>query len=389
MNTFIAAIRRYYTALSIGLLNTLILLVITVVLLEFVAKFLLDRQQQSSAQNTLTEKSYQVPWKDRYFLDIQNYISTTGGKQVYEPYTLWKNPDFTSPTFNIVQGYRATVNPPHSATDSVITVFAFGGSTMFCAEVPDEFTLASALSRQLHAQYPGKKFVVTNWGIPGFVRDQQVLLLSRLLMQGKRPDLVVFVDGLNDTRLKMGQKRPEPHGFSTLYEQIYRSIKERIWATLVWKSSLLTLVMRSQTEQDKFERDTTVLRTRANTVLQEYIQNMNFTDTLARTYNFQTIYCWQPHLLNTNKMLQPEEQLLQKHTQKFMGPFFDVMQEEVQRGLFQKPEYTGLQIYDLTGAWNDVKEYIFVDAFHVNAKGNEVLAQKVVEKIRTSAMPLQ
>lgn len=358
------------------------MLVLTVIILEVAARIIVSAEKKANtSQSSLTEEGYKADWKEQYFKDINGYLAATGGKQVYEPYTLWKNPDFTSQTFNIVGGYRRTSNPPTNSTDSTIKVFLFGGSTMFSIEVPDEYTIPSYVSRKLHTAFPNKRFEVTNWGIPGFVSDQEVVLLSRLLAENKRPDIVIIYDGVNDTRMKVGQAKPETHGFYELYDQIYRSITTRLWATLVWKSSLLTLVMRSRTEELRFEKNESVLQKRAEATLQHYVDNITFVNHLAQEYKFKSVIFWQPHLLTTNKQLLPAEAEFREKSSQQFGKFFTVMQQTVQTNVFSNPAFPHKNVYDLTGAYNDVQEHIFLDAFHVNAIGNEAVATKIVDCI--------
>ncbi len=383
-------IRRAYTGLSLIILNTALFLVLTVVLLELVSGWLLKRQ--ASAQNTavsLTESAYEgMAWKDQFFKDVAAYQAATGGAQVYEPYSLWKNPDYATQTFTVEQGYRKTVQPAYnqdfSQADSAITVWMFGGSTMFCADTPDDWTISSRLAAKLKEAYPNKKFVIQNYGLPGFVNDQEAVLLSKLLMQGKRPDVVIFYDGFNEGHLKVAMAKPMAHGFYNLYDQIYRSIKERLWANLVWKSSLLTLVMRSRNADMQFEKDETVLKARAEAVSTSYAHTLAFVQNLAKNYNFKAYFFWQPSLLTTQKTLTEKEAALQKMMLEQNGKGYGILLETVRSKMFNNPQTLVNTAFDINNALDSVKETAFVDYAHLGPRGNDAIAGAMLQRLKIS-----
>ncbi|TAE31151.1 MAG: hypothetical protein EAZ92_03125 [Candidatus Kapaibacterium sp.] len=386
MSKAFETIRRTYTGLSLIILNTALFLVLTVVALEFVAGWLLNRQ--ASAQNTavsLTESAYEgMAWKDQFFKDVAAYQAATGGAQVYEPYSLWKNPDYATPTFTVEQGYRKTVQTAYNQDDSAMTVWMFGGSTMFCADTPDDWTISSRLAAKLKEAYPDRKFVIQNYGLPGFVNDQEAVLLSKLLMQGKRPDAVIFYDGFNEGHLKVAMTKPMAHGFYNLYDQIYRSIKERLWANLVWKSSLLTLVMRSRNDGIKFEKDENVLKARSEAVSSSYANTLTFVQNLAKTYNFKAYFFWQPSLLTTQKTLTEKEAALQKMMLESNGKGYGILLETVRAKTLNNPQTPVNTAFDINNALDSVKETAFVDYAHLGPRGNDAIAEAMLQHLKTS-----
>ncbi|MFY8001445.1 MAG: hypothetical protein ACOVSW_22825 [Candidatus Kapaibacteriota bacterium] len=381
-------IRRAYTGLSLIILNTALFLVLTIVLLELVAGWLL--KNQATAQNTannLAETAYNgAAWKDDFFRDIRAYQANGGGGQVYEPYSLWKNPDYEGKTFNIVGGYRKTVNPPYTQDDSVMKVFVFGGSTMFCVDTPDEWTIASQISKKLHEAFPGKRFEVSNYGLPGFVNDQEAVLLSKLLMDGKRPDMVIFYDGFNEANLKVGPTKPIPHGLYEMYDQIHRSIKERLWGNLVWKSSLLQLVMRSRTQGGKYEKNPQILKERSEAVCQHYIGTIQFVQKLGAEYGFKTAFFWQPSLLTTAKPLTTEETALKTIVAASNGDCYGILHQTVRRQIFDNPTFSNQPIFDVNNAFDSVKGAAFVDYAHLGPIGNEAIATSIVKHLQQSIL---
>lgn len=75
-------------------------------------------------------------------------------------------------------------------------VFVFGGSTTFGIGVPGAETIPAFVEEALRAA--GKDVQVVNFGTVGHFSTPERILLERLLADGVRPDVAVFVDGLGD-----------------------------------------------------------------------------------------------------------------------------------------------------------------------------------------------
>jgi lysophospholipase L1-like esterase len=381
------AVRRAYTGISLILMTTIIMLVITVAVLEVVAGWLLKRYNAASITNTAdvqTEGYSGKPWYERYWRDVQGFQASTGGKQVYEPYSLWKYPNYASETFNVENGYRKTVNPAYDGTDSVINVFTMGASTLFCVEVPDECTISSYLSQKLHEVYPGKKFRVTNYGISGFVNQQEAILLSKLLTEGERPDVVIFYDGVNDARIRVGTKKTIPHGFYELYNQIFHSIKERLWANLVWKSNILTLVMKASTDEEMFEKDEKILISRADSVCKQYVRTVDYVHHLSQVYGFSLAFFWQPSLLTTHKTLTTAEKLLFEQNLKQNGSYYSVVQRTIEKNVFSNSAFPYRTVFNLNTAVDSLPSLGYFDSVHLTAEGNQAVATSIVTTLQAN-----
>src|SRR5262245_974927 len=100
--------------------------------------------------------------------------------------------DYQGRYINVVEGRRRTTDQPSAANQRVLL---FGGSTVFCQEVPDDETIASHLQRLLNAR-GGAPVAVWNFGIPSMNAVQQLDLLRHTELSPG--DTVVFYDGFND-----------------------------------------------------------------------------------------------------------------------------------------------------------------------------------------------
>jgi hypothetical protein len=99
--------------------------------------------------------------------------------------------DYHGRWYNDENGMRRTANSP--ATDRHILLV--GSSTVYGAEVPDEYTIASYLQNRINEQ-GGGKFAVQNLGAEGVTVTQQLERLKALDF-GDR-DVVIFYDGGSD-----------------------------------------------------------------------------------------------------------------------------------------------------------------------------------------------
>ena len=78
--------------------------------------------------------------------------------------------DFKGKYFTVENGIRRTTDVPQGAT---VTIYLFGGSTLYNSEVPDDHTVASYLQRELvEAGFGGYR--VVNFGVTSVSTNQQV-----------------------------------------------------------------------------------------------------------------------------------------------------------------------------------------------------------------------
>jgi len=100
--------------------------------------------------------------------------------------------DFGGSFIKIKDGRRVTVGSNGLRKQRVLV---FGGSTVFCAEVPDLLTSPSQLQKLILEN--GFDFDVLNYGIPGLRIENQFNILKTVTDLGPG-DIVVFYDGVND-----------------------------------------------------------------------------------------------------------------------------------------------------------------------------------------------
>lgn len=135
---------------------------------------------------------------DAEILQLQE--ETWGRHLSYEPFTEFKEGEFAGKHLNVSPaGFRLGQEPaPWPPDPQRLSVFVFGGSTTFGYGVADAETLPAQLQAQLRRSVPAKPVCVYNFGRGFFASTQERILFQQLLLQGRRPAIAVFVDGVND-----------------------------------------------------------------------------------------------------------------------------------------------------------------------------------------------
>lgn len=221
-------------------------------------------------------------------------------------------------------GLRVTPQP--AAGPTVARVFFFGGSTMWGTWLRDDSTIATEAGRRLQALAgPAGRVEVVNYGESGYVSTQEVIKLMLELRAGRRPDVVVFYDGINDVAATVQSGVPGlPQNESKRFEEfaLGRAIDPTIYpqglrrelratallaqhalaqtATVRWARSLRPAAAPSYVAADSAARGTA----------RTYVENVRLVEALAAQYGFTAVYVWQPTLHATGKQLNPFERKL-------------------------------------------------------------------------------
>jgi lysophospholipase L1-like esterase len=312
--------------------------------------------------------------------------------QTYVPFRLFSVVPWHSKYINNDQGlhgvWRRTFNPANCGSKQKVNVWTFGGSTMYGTAVPDWATLPSYLSRDLNAA-PGNCVIVSNFGVEGYVSDQELMVLTEQLKAGGRPDVVVFYDGVNDSSLAFAQPgAPVPH-FS-----IWR-IKARIEGSLSGRLDFLQdsyavrltgRLLSHLRRSPSFAARISAAQPNIALVLDNYEGNLQLARALADAYKFR-LYCfWQPLLTYGHKPLVPfEQQMLARDftPDSESGAWFLTMNR-----VYQEVEHRASAdksfVY-LGALFDSTKEPLYVDEAHLGPRGNEIVAQAIADHIQAHA----
>ena len=218
----------------------------------------------------------------------------------YRPYTVWRRPTFKGETINIDEnGYRLTTNT--HCDDHTYTIWMFGNSALWGASSPDWATIPSYLAEQY--KNAGSEVCVRNFAEMGWVSTQSMVQLVLLLKhESRKPDLVIFYDGISDTFLPSESSTPDAHmSFESIRKGMEGQMQERNTPFSYLKRSYtyryLELLSTSFSrpwhapKAGQMDYGAEAVKTRDN-----YLANMGMVESLGKSFGFRSLFVWQPTL---------------------------------------------------------------------------------------------
>ena len=319
-------------------------------------------------------------------------------RAVYEPYTIWKRRPYRGKYTTIdITGARRTVG--NSSSEDALAIWVFGGSAVWGVGAPDDETIPSHMAALLNGTL-GIDAKVRNLGRRGFVSTQEVIYLMRELQAGRRPDIVVFYNGVNDAAaVSLWPEFPGAHvSFDTVRDR-FESTGENVdigWfarSTGLYKASRIVL---DRVEGDPFERDGIIVysdgdpdsapnyRWLAERGIDLWLFNARVIDGLARTYGFIPLMAFQPGLWSTGKPLDPSEESLIASEMEYAG-LSTLMTVRAEMAALLDDRLSNAQapnsVVNMNDLFVDTPEPVYIDYVHVTGRGNEIASRRIVAEL--------
>jgi hypothetical protein len=360
-------------------------LIVAVFLLEFGAYLMISAYHWARSAHYEYADSNPAyggyPWAAEYWKEERS--SWNGQRQVYQPFRIWgvapRHGKYINTDDTPTGPWRRTVNPSDGNCDKQksLRVWMFGGSTLYGLGVPDWATIPSFLVRDLNGAGLGC-VAVTNFGVDGYVTNQEVILLMEQLKGAPRPDLVIFYDGVNESYA--GAVSP---GIANAHEFLF-GIKARVEGTLIgrldfirssYALQLATMVVdrvrRGSAATAGAEEST---QAKAVAAVDNYQANLHIARALGHAYGFRVLCFWQPAFVYGNKPLYPFES-------RIAGNPGAAAAFHNQGAVYQQAERRASMDGDfvfLGHVFDSVKEPVYIDRWmHLAPRGNELVAQSV------------
>ena len=325
-------------------------------------------------------------WTDAYFSEFME-----SGHVRWEPYVYWRRPPYTGKYINVdADGFRRTWMPEHPTT---MTIFMFGGSTMWGTGARDDFTIPSLVAKQLSTR--GISARVVNFGESGYVSTQELIALERALQQGARPDAVVFYDGVNDPfpAMQMGvagipqnefNRRREfnildPTRRADLLAEVFTGpLSPRQTATYRLASALIRRVgLGKAAGQSSAGAASSLSPSVVADVVRIYRANVRSVEALATAYGFQAAFYLQPAVFSKQRLTDYERARLNEVAADVPAYLrvYDAIRSD--GDLSTDPRFHDLS--DIFGS--DGRPY-FIDAWHLSEDGNAVIAGRMLTDVQ-------
>ena len=319
-------------------------------------------------------------------------------RTVYEPYTIWKRRAYRGEYTTIdISGSRRTVG--NSESEDALDIWMFGGSAVWGVGAPDGETIPSHLAAHFNESL-GIEAKVRNLGRRGFVSTQEVIFLMRELQAGRRPDIVVIYNGVNDAAAV--SLRPEFPGAHVSFDAIRERFDSRNddgtlgWfarSTGLYRASRIVL---DRVGDDPFERDGIIVyaeddiditpdyRRLAERGIDLWLFNARMVDSLARAYGFMPVIAFQPGLWSTGKPLDASEESLIVSEMEYAGlKTIMTVRAEMASLLDEKltDAYASNSVVNMNDLFVDTPEPVYIDYVHVTGRGNEIAARRIASEL--------
>jgi hypothetical protein len=258
--------------------------------------------------------------------------------------------EFKSEDLNVKDGLRLTTNIPEKVTNKVLV---FGGSTVFCSEVPDKYTVASFLQRSLNSVT--SNFRVINHGQRGATTLNRIRLLQTL-SDLEKSDIAIFLFGDNDCGTYLDQKRHPLTRVIVLLERISNYGIE----IFKWINGELSPVL---------------WRRRAKASALKLVEQFKIANDFCQRSDINLVFVLQPNLFTLKGNFDYTNGLKRVSSSEIkvsVGAAYPVFESWISKN---NHAVSAAHIFD------DIGERVYLDWAHLNARGNEYLARFIFDQL--------
>ena len=292
----------------------------------------------------------------------------------------WMPNDYRGQHFNIDGGKRKTTNSPEPA-NARGRVLVFGGSTVYCSEVPDSLTICSCLQRLLNEREKAH-YTVENLGATTVTIKQQ---LARLKLEPiGSSDLVVFYDGVNDVLQSIFYNNPDGNiidesrkqleGFSSINRFLFK-VHRRLAPYSAFVAVFLNPIKPARTTK---EVDSFAVATAAQKYRETILQAAEY----CRSKGAKFVHFLQPCLSAAPAKSSYEKSLLENGwlTAPGMDRAFQIGYPALRR-VCQEAAEAGVLSFDLSACLDSRGDEVYLDYAHVNHVANQLIAQAMCNQL--------
>ena len=307
----------------------------------------------------------QADWADQYY---REHRQARGMR--WQPYVYWRRLAFTGATINIdAVGHRQT--PTSETAQHAKQILVFGGSTIWGTGVRDQHTIPSELAALLNLG--GSAATVTNLGESGYVSSQGLISLLRELHAGKLPDLVIFYDGVNDvfSALQSGQAGIPQNEIERQRDFRVTSGLDNYLAgfpdTLEGVARLAERWSQGAALPD--------IKKLAKELVDVYLINVKAIQALGQAFGFETVFFWQPSVFSKANPAPGEQAIIDASFAAHRDLQLAADAE------LRRRSSTDPQVTNLSGAFGQLEEAVYLDFCHLSERGNRHIASIIVDHL--------
>ena len=297
-------------------------------------------------------------------------------KNIYSPWIEFRVRDFHGTYVNVSGPIRASV-PDRNKPGQAKKIFFFGGSTMFGYNVADDETIVSCFVKELQCRQLFQAVQVYNYGQPYYYSFHEAQALQTMLLSGVRPDMVIFLDGLNDCIQPGATYHREPFFTSQLRTLWNLAAQHNAIGALLFHSNamqLIGIIAGMLSGRNAYAAYDLPGRMSADsiwsTVYTSYCSTVEYTHQLCQNMNIDCMFFWQPvPFYNYDRSSDP---LCSKRDFPQFAKLYPQI-KDYSRAL--------LRVVFLGDLLVTADSLPFVDGFHYSASFNRTIAAAMVDSL--------
>lgn len=320
---------------------------------------------------------------------------TWGREMKYEPFLEYGERPYDGKYVKISKdGYRYIKNQEVSFIDkNKINIFVFGGSTTFGYGVKNEETIPSYIQEILRVKYGKTNIAVYNLGAASYYSTIERIKFENLLASGYKPDMVIFIDGLNDfyyyqvpDRTAVSDKletisQLEDSGIKTKLQGVFNNIAQHS-QTVKLTLKIIKLLGYKKIKDEK-ELESIYMTSDQNLSKAAYRLMMNrlMIKDICEKSDITPVFVQQPvpvyHFNNATRVVPLPIAAIEKHVNSKNG--YNLMVEKYKKKSFSNDNVLWLE--DLAISGNQ-----YVDAVHYSPQYNYAIADNIVDYINNNKL---
>ena len=338
------------------------------------------------ATNTKLDLRYKLPNYSDVSWAKQNFEDRKKMKAQYQDFIVWRRGIYNSETINIdSNGLRRTYVPKDK--DDQLTVWMFGGSTMWGNGVNDDNTIPSLLAKKTGAQ-------VKNFGEGGYIVRQELNTLNKAYSEaptlaGNQERIVIFYDGVNDgaghcvkgnSEISTDRQNQIRTAFRSYFENPSALTFDYLIqpaVMLVNKISIKIFGKNDPKSRREFWSCDTVPE-QADFIARSIVNDWISANAIAKARGDRFIAILQPvsflsdsrfdHLVIAGQGIEDLEA---------MGNQYKTVYPLIKK----HANNANIEFYDFTAVF-DLPEFIYIDYCHVSHQGNEIVAKEIMSILK-------
>ena len=293
-------------------------------------------------------------------LQKQNFKSASGPDSPVKSFDIHAKINFVGTNYSMIDGMRSTTDSRNSRDQEKLILF--GGSTVLCEEVPDRLTNASILQRMLNSLPDSVQ--VFNYGASGATSIDRVQMLMETITLSK-DDVVVFYFGDNDSGWIDHRSGKLSQQLVWLPIRVLKALSDFGSETAKWIYGEL-----SPRSFRKFSR----------LAVSDTIEAFKVAEQHCRSRGAHVFFVLQPNLYTLRTKSEYEKKLEKRFSQDIKTL---VMDAYMQYEGWVKEMPNGVSA---THIFDNAPASVFLDWAHVNARGNEIIAEFIFEELQRRGM---